>query len=265
MNSWQSLLDRPEDGNHIAQLYQDEESLIETLSHFVGAGLMHGEAVVVFVTPRHWEACLRQLGAHRVAPQDAELRGQVVVIDARSALSRFMVNGMPDWKKFQDLVGTVLNLTRRQYPRIRAFGEMVDLLWQRGERAAALRLEELWNHLIKVQDLTLCCAYRIDPLNQDTDHGCVRSICAAHSHMLPARDHEEVEQHVGRASESLLGSRGARLLQELAAAHRPSTQMPDVHAMMLWMKEHMPITAGKILSRLRTKRGGKPAPALSEA
>ncbi|MGQ0523415.1 MAG: MEDS domain-containing protein [Betaproteobacteria bacterium] len=265
MNSWQSLLERPEDGNHIAQLYQDEESLIETLSHFVGAGLMNGEAVVVFVTPRHWEACLKQLGAHRVAPQDAELRGQVVVVDARSALSRFMVNGTPDWKKFQDLVGTVLNLTRRRYPRIRAFGEMVDLLWQRGERAAALRLEELWNHLIKVQNLTLCCAYHIDPLNEDADHDSVQSICALHSHMLPVRDHEALEQRVGCASESLLGSRGARLLRELAAVHRPSTQMPDVQSTMLWMKEHMPITAAKILSRLRAKRRRKPAPALAEA
>ncbi|MGQ0750162.1 MAG: MEDS domain-containing protein [Betaproteobacteria bacterium] len=261
MNSWRSLLEAPVDGNHIVQVYQDDDSLIDTLSHFVGSGLARGEGVVVFVTPRHWEACLRRLGAHGVAPHDAELRGQLVVVDARAALARLMVDGTPDWKTFQDLVGTVINLTRRKYPRVRAFGEMVDLLWQRGQRAAALRLEELWNHLIKVQSLTLCCGYRMDPLEGDA----LQRVCSVHTHLVAAGDHEHLEARVGRASDEVLGPFIARLMRDLAAARRPPTEMPDVQATLLWMKEHMPITAAKVLSRLRVKRSGNARPAATGA
>ena len=261
MKSWRSLLEAPADGNHIVQVYEDDDFLVDALSHFVGSGLARGEGVVLFVAPRHWEACLRRLGAHRVAPHDAELRGQLAVINARTALARLMVDGMPDWKTFQDLVGTVINLTRRKYPRVRAFGEMVDLLWQHGERAAALRLEELWNHMIKVQSLTLCCAYRMDPLDGDA----VQNVCRQHSHLLPAHDYEQLEARVGRASDAVLGTGIARLVRDLAAARRPSTEMPAAQAMLLWMKEHMPISAEKVLSRLRAGRRRKAMPVPTEA
>lgn len=260
MKAWRTQLEAPTDGNHIVQVYQDEDSLIDRLSHFVGSGLVRGEGVVVFVTPRHWEACLRCLSAQGIAPLDAELRGQLVVTDASAALGRLMADGMPDWKTFQDSVGTIINLMRRKYPRVRTYGEMMDLLWQRGARAAALRLEELWNHLIKVQSITLCCAYRMDALDDDA----LQDVCGLHSHFLPVTDCEHLEARVGRASDAVLGADVARLMRDLAAARRPSTEMPGAQATILWMKEHMPITADKVLSRLRTKRRVMASPAATE-
>lgn len=261
MNSWRALLEGPADGAHIAQVYQDDDSFIDMLSHFVRSGLVRGEGVVLFVTPRHWEACVRRLGAQGAAPHDAEMLGQLVVVDARAVLTRLMAGGMPDWKTFQDLVGTVINLTRRKYARVRAFGELVDLLWQRGERAAALRLEELWSHLIKVQSLTLCCAYRMDPL----DGGPLQSVCRLHTHLIPAGDYAHLGARVERASDAVLGTRVARLMRDLAAARRPATDMPDAQSMLLWMREHMPITADKVLARLRASRRKKAKPVPAEA
>ena len=68
MNSWRALLEGPAEGAHIAQVYQDDDFLIDMLSHFVRSGLARGEGVVLFVTPRHWEACVRRLGAQGAAP-----------------------------------------------------------------------------------------------------------------------------------------------------------------------------------------------------
>ena len=261
MNSWRALLEQPADGDHILQVYQDDEFFIDALAHFVRSGLVRGEGVVLFVTQRHWEACVRRLGAQGAAPHDAEMLGQLVVVDARAALARLMAGGMPDWKIFQDLVGTVINLTRRKYPRVRALDGIVDLLWQRGERAAALRLEELWNHVIKVQSLVLCCAYRMDPLDGEA----LQHVCRLHSHLIPASDYARLEARVGRASDAVLGTRVARLMRDLAAARRPPTEMPDAQSMLLWMSEHMPITADKVLSRLRPSRRRKAKPVPAEA
>ena len=260
--AWEGLLARPVEGNHIAQLYQDDEFLMEALSHFVGSGLAQGDGVVVIATAQHWEACVRRLKSQDVTLQEAELRGQLAVLDAADALSGFMLEGMPDWKSFQDIVGGVINRTRRRYAKIRAFGEIVDILWQRRECLAAMRLEELWNHLVKVQDLSLCCAYRIDNLGEEDHYGQLQSVCEMHSHLIPQRDYDRLEKTVKQASDDVLGPRLASMLHSLAAAHRPATHMPAAQSTLLWLKEHLPLTAGKILSRLREHRD-RPAPEVS--
>jgi hypothetical protein len=249
--SWQELLARPLDGNHIAQLYHDQAFLTEALSHFIGSGLAHGEGVVVIARPEHWACCEQRLRVRDLGLQEAVGQGQLVVLDAGQTLSKFMVDGMPDWKGFQDVVGSVINQTRRRYAKVRAFGEMVDVLWRRGECRASMRLEELWNHLVKVQDLALCCAYRIDHLSDEAYNGPLESVCEMHSHVIPARDYERLEQTVHQACEEMLGPRLAGMMQALAGARRVPAHMPAAQSTLLWLKEHMPLTANKILSRLR--------------
>lgn len=252
MKDWQSVLARPREGQHIAQVYMDDGALIDVLAHFVRTGLAQGEGVVVFATPAHWGECVCRFAAEGVSLHEAEGRGQLAVLDARTVLSSFMVDGMPDWKAFQDVVGTVINLTRRKYRRIRAFGELANLLWQRGEHAAALRLEELWNHLVKLHDLALCCAYRIDDLDESSyTDGLKDIISCRHTHLVPSHDCPKLERSVGHATESLLGPHVAAMVRSLAAAHAPPTEMPEAESMLLWMREHMPVTAAKVLSRAR--------------
>lgn len=164
-------------GQHLAHVYEDDASLVDALANFVQTGLAEGAGVVVFATAAHWGECARRLAADGIAVHEAEGRGQLAVLDARNVLASFMVEGMPDWKAFQDVVGTVINRTRRMHDHVLAFGEMGSLLRQRGDYAAALRLEELWGHLVKFQDLALCCAYRI----YDFDEAAERTPLEAHA------------------------------------------------------------------------------------
>ena len=68
---------------------------------------------------------------------------------------------------------------------MRAFGEMVALLWAQGRNGATLRLEHLWNELIEEQALALFCAYpRIGATRDLTD--ALGDVCAAHSKVCMA-------------------------------------------------------------------------------
>jgi len=50
------------------------------------------------------------------------------------------------------------------------------------------------------------------------------------------------------------------MLRALASAHRPLTDMPVAQSTVLWMNEHMPVTARKVLSRARRRhRSRSPA------
>ena len=63
---------------------------------------------------------------------------------------------------------------------MRAFGEMVALLWAQGHSDATVRLEHLWNALIHDQGMALFCAYpRIGATRDLRD--ALDEVCALHS------------------------------------------------------------------------------------
>jgi hypothetical protein len=64
---------------------------------------------------------------------------------------------------------------------IRAYGEMVNVLWKDGLTAAAIRLETLWNELAKSYDFKLLCGYSMGNLYKDAAVG---EITRQHSHLL---------------------------------------------------------------------------------
>jgi hypothetical protein len=166
--------------DHLVQIYEDETRFMETLERFIGEGLRAGEATVVIATASHltWlESRLREAG-HDLDAAGAEDR--FIALDAASTLSEFMVDGWPDDARFFEVIGGVIARAKRGGRGMRAFGEMVALLWAQGHNGATVRLEHLWNELIEQQALALFCAYpRIGATRDLTE--ALTDVCAAHS------------------------------------------------------------------------------------
>lgn len=132
-------------------------------------------------------------------------------------------------------------------------GEMVDVLWQRGERDAAIRLEEFWNDLARLQTFSLLCAYCIDNLDPQAYAGPLECVCQVHTHLIPAPDYGRFNQAVLEASEKVLAAPLAEMLLSLSGISKPSTGMPAGQATLLWLKRNMPRTADKVLAELRAR------------
>jgi hypothetical protein len=128
---------------------------------------------------------------------------------------------------------------------------MVDVLWRRGEREAALRLEKYWNELGQLQTFSLFCAYQMDPLDSAAYGGPLESVCKAHTHFIPSHDAERFDAAVQEVTRKVLDTPLAQILLTLAANHRSATQMPPGQATLFWLKQNMPRTADKVLSELR--------------
>src|SRR6185436_16392615 len=141
------LLRSPGASDHIVQTYQDPAALAESVAEYLAAGLRAGEAGIVIACPEHQRLFAVALAQYGVDAQACLARGQLHLLDADETLARFMAGGMPQWKKFQEAVGGLIAEVRLQHQTVRAYGEMVDILWQQGSREAAIRLEEYWNDL----------------------------------------------------------------------------------------------------------------------
>jgi hypothetical protein len=217
----------------------------------VGTGLRRGEGVILIARPAHVAEFKRQLSQAGLAPERALRRGQLVVLDADQTLAKFTPGGMPDWQTFHALIGGSIAEMRLRFPQVRAYGEMVDVLWQRGERDAAIRLEEFWNDLARLQTFSLLCAYCIDHLDPQAYAGPLECVCRVHTHLIPAPDYGRFNQAVIEASEKVLAAPLAQMLLSLAGSSKPSTGMPAGQATLLWLKRNMPRTADKVLAEVR--------------
>jgi MEDS: MEthanogen/methylotroph, DcmR Sensory domain len=231
---------------HYVHLYQETRFLADAVAEYLRASLRAGEAAVVVATPAHRAAFLERLDA-----QDAIREGRLELLDAEQTLGRLMAGDMPRWQPFREIVGGVVADLCARYPGVRAYGEMVDLLWQQGRRDAALTLESYWRELGRDHAFSLFCAYRMDPFDSQAYGGPLESVCDAHSHLVPARDARCFDEAVRAAALKVLDQPLAQMLLALAANHRPGTQMPAGQAALFWLQRNMPRAAENVLRELR--------------
>src|SRR5687768_2304594 len=154
-----AFLSDPGTHSHAVQFYESDAFLVTTVASFLTPGLRNDERMVVIATPEHRQAFVAHLPHPEV--ERALEDGRLMMLDARQSLARFMVGGMPDPDLFRNFITGVISALQdgSQRARIRAYGEMVDLLWRDGNSRAAIRLEELWNDAGNEHAFALLCAY----------------------------------------------------------------------------------------------------------
>lgn len=162
---------------------------MKTLSKFLRDGLTAGQPLIVIATADHRAALTARMIEDGLRPDQFERRGGGLwLLDARETLDTFMVDGQPDAELFRANVGGLIAAARGPRPTalVRAYGEMVDVLWKDGHAEAAIRLEVLWNALAATEHFTLLCTYAIGNFYKQTSGFDIGDVCHVHTHVLPA-------------------------------------------------------------------------------
>ncbi len=171
----------PED--HVVQIYEDEDLLISTLSDYAADGFLLGDSLIVIATDSHIDSLNEQL-INKGFDVDRLIAADLYIpLNATTMLSQFMVNGTPDERSFFDTVAPIMKRARRSGMQVRAFGEMVALLWERGETSATIQLENLWNKFSESEKFCLFCAYPKNGFENDASAS-VTHICSTHTKVI---------------------------------------------------------------------------------
>jgi len=249
---WREILANPGERDHTVQLYTDEGFLTNAVAHYAAAGLARGEGVIFVVTPEHRDAFQRRLVAEGLEVAALIERGQLTVLDAADTLSKFMTHGQPEARLFMPLVGGLIDGVAARFPRVRAYGEMVNLLWKDGDLPAALRLEELWNDLGRARPFSLHCAYAMDNFDRATHCCALQGVHHSHSHLIPVEDYARLDTALSRALSEVLGPTGALVMKSvLVTRHQSGSSMPASQAAMLGLSELLPTAADAVFERAR--------------
>lgn len=178
------------DHEHFVQFYDSDEYMVHAVGGFIGSSLSRGDAGIVVVTkPRRdaIEDALAGLGFDVVALAE---EGRYVAWDADETLERICAGGFPDEQRFDEAVRAAFAPFEASGLKIRAFGEMVARLVERGSQKAAIRLEELWSRFAQSHRATLFCAY---PLTADLDPASLSAVCKQHSGIIPAESYSALD------------------------------------------------------------------------
>jgi MEDS: MEthanogen/methylotroph, DcmR Sensory domain len=248
---WQHTLVSPAAGQHIAMIYTEPGFLVRAVTRFVADGLGRNEGAIVIVTPFHWQAIASRLLGSGFEPSALIASRQLSVVDAAVCLESFLVAGVPDRDRFRTTIGTAIETANAAgYARLRAVGQMVDLL-RRRDPAAALRLEQWWNEVVAEHGLPLLCAYSFDNFDSRIHRGFLQGVSAEHSDLIPVEDYARLERAVQSAYLDVFGPDGPTLRRSLEARYAKPATMPAAEAAILAARELVPTVADAVLERAR--------------
>jgi hypothetical protein len=146
--------------DHVLQIYEDDDIFLDALTGFVGGGINAGEALIVIATATHLEALHARLRSYALNVNSLIAEHRYIPLNAEEILSGFMINDWPDETLFMETVSKLMEKAGKNGRRIRAFGEMVAILWAQGNDGATIQLEHLWNKFAKQSRFCLFCAYQ---------------------------------------------------------------------------------------------------------
>jgi MEDS: MEthanogen/methylotroph, DcmR Sensory domain len=250
---WNQVLEDATAPDHIVQLYQDQDFLSRAVCRFGGAALANGEGFIIASTRTHWDAWRPSLEAEGVDVEAARKRGQMTVFDAEELLSRFMRDGMPDPPTFLGLAADVVRQARAggRYPRVRWWGEMVNVLWERGNVTASMKLEDLFDQYIAKKDgVAIACGFLMDNFDSDIHARMLPKLATNHSHLIPVEDYARLARAVTAALREAVGPEEAGVLEDrLLSGYRQAFDMPRAEALLLALRQVSPSVADPVLQR----------------
>lgn len=198
---------------HAVQFFESDAYLVSMLLELASEGLDRGEAILILARADHLAELERALRARREDAATAVARGQLVLRDATEMLSLLLDGQRIDGIRFGEIIGgTVAELSGR-FPAIRAYGEMVDILWDRGQYEATLALETAWDALQADCPFSLVCGYSMKGFRRGETAAPFREICDAHSEVRPAEDYLALRDGASQARAITLLQQRAKSLE----------------------------------------------------
>jgi hypothetical protein len=170
--------------HHAVQFYGSDQSLFTTVAGFLAEGLIAGQPAIVIATRAHSAAIVEHLSGRLIDCERAIRTGDLLMLDAEATLDLFMIGETPDADLFDKNVGRLIDqaINGRQRAVLRAYGEMVDVLWKQGRSEAAIKLEILWNKLALKYNFALLCGYAMGSFYKQTKQ--LEDVIAQHTHVI---------------------------------------------------------------------------------
>jgi hypothetical protein len=114
-------------------------------------------------------------------------------------------------------------------------------------------LEDLFHKLAHDQEIAIFCSFLMDNFDGDVHARMLPRLGQNHSHLIPVEDYARLEHAVASALREAVGPVEANVLeQQLLARYAAPLDMPRSQAMLLALRDVLPLVADTVLQRSRS-------------
>lgn len=240
-------------GTHLLQFYSpDSRQLARNVSKYFTDGFDAGCTAMLLATKEHQDAILAELKEHEWSPDALQREGLLHIFDAEQTLHRIVVDGWPDPERFETIVVRAVRdaATRMQSAGVRAFGELVGLLWEGKQFPAAIRLEQMWNNFQTRERFSLYCAYPVDLFGCDFEAGIIDPLLCAHTDVVSNVGSSRLRAAIDHAMRELLDCAERRQMAQLPGRKAWAT-LPPAESAILRLRTYAPERANDVIARAR--------------
>ncbi len=245
-----SVFSEIQDTSHLVQFYDSDAFLINSIRDFI----RDADAAIVVATPEHRAKLKKGLENIGLNLDESIATDKYISLDAAETMGKFMVGGMPDPKRFYETIGGVITRATIGRHSVRIFGEMVAILWAQGNKAAAIRLEDLWNEISKAFSFSLFCAYPMKGFGGNAHTAPFSEICVQHSGVLPDESYASLESTDSRLRAITLLQQKARSLEAEIERRKTLERQKDEFIGIASHELKTPITSVKAYTQFLQKR-----------
>jgi signal transduction histidine kinase/FixJ family two-component response regulator len=205
---------------HRVQFYHDEEHLFKVVSDFLEPFFDQSEAslrAVILARPgpiRYIKDLFMLRGYRRTSLEQERVYGaelleqcgysigkgrHILLVDGPRVLETLVQGGEINVQDFEKVMHEILSQfpqtqgnDRQIQPPIYAYGELVDILCERGQHLLAFELEEIWNCFLATRDIALLCGYRLDSFRDQSLATVFQQICHSHTTVSPTESYSTI-------------------------------------------------------------------------
>ena len=251
-----TLLAEAPAGRHIAQFHREtkdhdrrRDTLTASALVFIEAGLRNGHGVLVITTAERRARLFDRMAAGEFRPQSLRDPRRLSVLDTHVLTAQIVAGDLPNWAPFRDAVTPVLLRIQESGRPIRVYSETANALWQAGNTAAAICVEEFWNALADRYPFSLYCGYTMDTHSEKSYAGPLEELGRTHSDVVGTPEDEEFGLALDRASKEVFGV----TLSQVAGVtnHEGARRLPSGPRTMLWVKRNLPLSTARLAEMAR--------------
>ena len=169
--------------NHLVQLFDAPRSLADAVSRFLLEGWERGDDLLLIVKPKHWQLIAEYLERRGWPAHTPEAAARLHMYDAAATLRRTRKRGAFSPDAAREVFAAIAGGLSACAPRVRAYGELVELLAEEGDFEAACAVEDMWNDLLATHEVDMLCGYSAAHFADPRHANALRRICARHTHV----------------------------------------------------------------------------------
>lgn len=151
----------------MTEYFENDFKLADAMAGYIGEALRNNQGFLIIATKENSDQFLKLLEESGHDVNGSSQSGQLVLMDVKVILDRLLIHHSLDTETLHSLLWEKITLMKKKFPKVIAYGEMVNILWKENNLHGMITVDRLWKKISCDLDFSLISAYSMQHLKDE--------------------------------------------------------------------------------------------------